>query len=78
MTCDHSFALSLLKPAWVVSMRLIRVAFVLKFLVLPNGNIEVGVHIADVTYFLRHKSPLDVEAQLRSTTFYLVDRRFDM
>ena len=47
-------------------------------LVLPNGDIEVGVHIADVTYFLQHKSALDVEAQVRSTTFYLVDRRFDM
>jgi hypothetical protein len=46
--------------------------------VLPNGDIEVGVHIADVTYFLPHDSPLDKEAQRRATTFYLVDRRFDM
>lgn len=45
---------------------------------LPNGDIEIGVHIADVTYFVRHKSPLDLEAQVRGTTFYLVDRRFDM
>jgi exoribonuclease R len=45
---------------------------------LPNGDIEVGVHIADVTYFVPHNSPLDKEAQVRGTTFYLVDRRFDM
>lgn len=38
----------------------------------------VGVHIADVTHFVKHKSQLDKEAQLRGTTFYLVDRRFDM
>jgi hypothetical protein len=47
-------------------------------IVLPNGDIEVGVHIADVTYFLPHNSALDIEAQIRGTTFYLVDRRFDM
>jgi exoribonuclease R len=46
--------------------------------VLPNGDIEIGVHIADVTYFVRHNSPLDLEARIRGTTFYLVDRRFDM
>ena len=38
----------------------------------------VGVHIADVTYFVPHNSALDLEAQERGTTFYLVDRRFDM
>lgn len=47
-------------------------------IVLPNGDIEVGVHIADVTYFVPHNSALDKEAQVRGTTFYLVDRRFDM
>ena len=46
--------------------------------ILPNGDIEVGVHIADVTYFVKHNSALDLEAQVRGTTFYLVDRRFDM
>eukprot|EP00536_Pseudo-nitzschia_multiseries_P002649 jgi/Psemu1/251888/estExt_Genewise1Plus.C_350138 len=45
---------------------------------LPNGDVEVGVHIADVTHFLSHESPLDKEARKRATTFYLVDRRFDM
>jgi hypothetical protein len=46
--------------------------------VLSNGDIEIGVHIADVTHFLHQGSPLDREAAHRSTTFYLVDRRFDM
>jgi len=45
---------------------------------LPNGDVEVGVHIADVTHFLPHDSPLDKEARKRATTFYLIDRRFDM
>ncbi|PJF16825.1 VacB and RNase II family 3'-5' exoribonuclease [Paramicrosporidium saccamoebae] len=45
---------------------------------LPNGNIEVGVHIADVTHFVRAETPLDKEASSRSTTVYLVDRRIDM
>lgn len=43
-----------------------------------NVDIEIGVHIADVTYFVEHDSALDIEAQKRGTTFYLVDRRFDM
>ena len=46
--------------------------------VLPNGDFEVGVHIADVTHFVQHESRLDLEARSRGTTFYLVDRRFDM
>jgi RNB domain/Dis3-like cold-shock domain 2 (CSD2) len=46
--------------------------------VLPTGDVEVGVHIADVTHLVRHNSPLDLEAQARGTTFYLVDRRYDM
>ena len=36
------------------------------------------MHIADVTFFVEHNSALDLEAQARGTTFYLVDRRFDM
>ena len=46
--------------------------------VLKNGDIEVGVHIADVTQFVALNSALDKEAAKRGTTFYLVDRRFDM
>lgn len=45
---------------------------------LPNGNIEVGVHIADVTHFLKSGSTLDGEALERGTTVYLVDRRIEM
>ena len=45
---------------------------------LPNGNIELGVHIADVTHFVRPDSAIDKEAAYRSTTVYLVDRRTDM
>ena len=46
--------------------------------VLPNGNLEVGVHIADVTYFCEPESALDKEAMHRSTSTYLVERRLDM
>lgn len=45
---------------------------------LPNGNIEAGVHIADVSYFVRPGTPMDKEAASRSTTVYLVDKRIDM
>lgn len=45
---------------------------------LPNGNFRVGVHIADVTYFVAPDSPIDLEAQERCTTVYLVERRTDM
>lgn len=45
---------------------------------LPNGNLEVGVHIADVSYFVHPETPLDKEASHRSTSTYLVERRLDM
>ena len=45
---------------------------------LPNGNIQVGVHIADVTHFVSAGTPLDREAAARATTVYLVDKRIDM
>ncbi|KAL7049702.1 hypothetical protein ACKWTF_003826 [Chironomus riparius] len=45
---------------------------------LPNGNIEVGVHIADVSHFIRPGTAMDKEAALRATTVYLVDKRIDM
>ncbi len=41
---------------------------------LENGNWEVGVHIADVTHFVRPKSIVDLEAYNRATSVYLVDR----
>ena len=45
---------------------------------LPNGNIEVGVHIADVSNFVKPNNAMDQEASLRGTTVYLVDKRIDM
>jgi exosome complex exonuclease DIS3/RRP44 len=45
---------------------------------LPNGNYEIGVHIADVTYFVKANSALDLEASERCTTVYLVEKRTDM
>ncbi|KAF4547873.1 RNB domain-containing protein 2 [Elsinoe fawcettii] len=45
---------------------------------LPNGNLEVGVHIADVSHFVKPNNAMDHEASLRGTTVYLVDKRIDM
>lgn len=45
---------------------------------LPNGHLQVGVHIADVTHFVAPGSALDEEAADRGTSTYLVDRRLDM
>jgi ribonuclease R len=41
---------------------------------LENGHLEIGVHIADVTHYLKPDSELDKEAYARSTSVYLVDR----
>lgn len=41
---------------------------------LENGTFEIGVHIADVTYFLKPNSELDREARRRGTTVYLVQK----
>ena len=46
----------------------------LSFRVLPNGNYEVGVHIADVTHYVRPDTIIDREAESRATSVYLVDR----
>lgn len=45
---------------------------------IENGLIEVGVHIADVTFFVQPNGQIDREASNRATTVYLVDRRIDM
>ncbi|MEK7179486.1 MAG: ribonuclease R, partial [Patescibacteria group bacterium] len=45
---------------------------------LDGGNIEVGVHIADVSFFVKPGSQLDTEAVERATSVYLVDRTIPM
>jgi ribonuclease R len=50
----------------------------ISFKVLGNGNYEVGVHIADVTHYIRPGSELDKEALKRATSIYLVDRCIPM
>jgi len=45
---------------------------------LKNGNLEVGVHIADVTYYVKEGGIIDKEAAERATSVYLVDRTIPM
>ncbi|MDY6384132.1 MAG: RNB domain-containing ribonuclease, partial [Bacteroidales bacterium] len=50
----------------------------ISFKKLSDGNYEIGVHIADVSYYVRPGSILDKEAQERGTSVYLVDRTVPM
>lgn len=50
----------------------------LSFRTLENGNVEVGVHIADVTHYVREGSLVEQEARERATSVYLVDRTIPM
>ena len=50
----------------------------LSFRKLNNGNYEVGVHIADVSYYVKPGSAVDKEARERGTSVYLVDRTVPM
>lgn len=50
----------------------------LSFLVLPDGNYEIGIHIADVSFYVTKGSALDDEAKMRTTSVYLVDRVIPM
>ena len=50
----------------------------LSFRTLPNGNMEVGVHIADVSHYVKPGTAIDREAYTRGTSVYLVDRTIPM
>lgn len=50
----------------------------LSFKQLPNGHYEVGIHIADVSYYIQEGSLIDQEAFERGTSVYLVDRTIPM
>lgn len=45
---------------------------------LPDGTTEVGIHIADVSHYVRPDTALDAEAYRRATSVYLVDRTIPM
>ncbi len=45
---------------------------------LKDGNVEIGIHIADVTHYVRPKTALEEEAVKRATSVYLVDRTIPM
>ena len=50
----------------------------LSFQILPNGNVEIGVHIADVSHYVTPGDTIDQEAVDRATSVYLVDRTIPM
>lgn len=50
----------------------------LSVLELEDHKIELGIHIADVTYFVKQNTPVDKEASIRGTSIYLVNQRLDM
>lgn len=50
----------------------------LSYRLLEDGNMEIGVHIADVSHYIKPGGPMDKEAYERSTSVYLVDRVLPM
>ncbi|MBW3469764.1 ribonuclease R [Arthrospiribacter ruber] len=50
----------------------------ISYRILENGNYEIGVHIADVTHYVKPNTKLEKEAYDRATSVYLVDRTIPM
>lgn len=50
----------------------------ISFLEMPNNEYEIGIHIADVSHYVKIGSALDKEARERGTSVYLVDRTIPM
>ena len=50
----------------------------LSFFRMPDGNFQIGVHIADVTYYVRPGDDIDREAYTKGTSVYLVDKVLPM
>lgn len=50
----------------------------ISFSKLQNGNYEIGIHIADVSHYVKLGTNLDIEARHRGTSVYLVDRTIPM
>lgn len=50
----------------------------ISFKKLQNGHLEIGVHIADVSHYVKLQTALDEEARSRGTSVYLVDRTIPM
>ena len=50
----------------------------ISFQKLPNGNTEIGVHIADVSHYVQPNTSIDNEAYERATSVYLPDRVYPM
>jgi len=46
----------------------------LSCVLLPSGNYEIGIHISDVSYFVKQGTPLDKIAEKLATSVYLVQR----
>lgn len=46
----------------------------LSCVLLPNGNYEIGIHISDVSHFVKQGTPLDEIAEKLATSVYLVHR----